>query len=316
MALKRSILGKTGIEVTELCFGALPMGPLQKNLPSDAGAALVEQAIKGGVNFVDTAQAYRTYGAIRQAMKATGIRPIIATKSMATDYESMEAAIQEALSELEVEYLDIFHLHAARAGDSVFKDRKEALRCLLHYKEKGVIRAIGIATHDVKVTAAAADQEMIDVVFPLYNRVGMGILRGTVEEMAAAIRQNIEAGKGVYLMKALAGGSLIGSYEESMGFVRQTVPHHAVALGMTRKEEVEFNIGYFTGVNESFPVGLEEDKHMLVVPFLCKGCGACIPSCHSSALELKGDKAQIDTERCIRCGYCTPHCPEFAIRMV
>jgi len=31
------ILGKTGIEVTKLCFGALPLGPLQKNLPVDEG---------------------------------------------------------------------------------------------------------------------------------------------------------------------------------------------------------------------------------------------------------------------------------------
>ena len=30
--MKKNILGNTGIEVTELCFGALPMGPIQKGL--------------------------------------------------------------------------------------------------------------------------------------------------------------------------------------------------------------------------------------------------------------------------------------------
>ena len=42
------MLGKTGLEVTELCFGALPFGPLQKNLPVDAAAEVLSTALAGG----------------------------------------------------------------------------------------------------------------------------------------------------------------------------------------------------------------------------------------------------------------------------
>jgi len=59
--MKKYQLGKTGIEVTELCFGALPMGPLQKNMDEHAAAAVTAAALRGGVTFIDTAQAYSTY---------------------------------------------------------------------------------------------------------------------------------------------------------------------------------------------------------------------------------------------------------------
>ena len=36
--MKKYSLGKTGIRVTEMCFGALPIGPLQKNISVENGA--------------------------------------------------------------------------------------------------------------------------------------------------------------------------------------------------------------------------------------------------------------------------------------
>ena len=185
--MERNILGKTGIEVTELCFGVLPMGPLQKNLSVEEGAEILALALKEGINFFDTAQVYKTYTHIRRALEKTGIRPVITSKSFATTYKEMEDAILEALEELGVDYVDIFLLHAAKAEVDVFEVRNGALQCLLDYKKKGFLKAIGIATHNVKIVELAAHREDMDVVFPLINKAGRGILDGTAQEMERAI---------------------------------------------------------------------------------------------------------------------------------
>lgn len=54
--MKKHSLGKTGIKVTELCFGALPIGPLQANISVEKGAKLIRAALERGINFIDTAK--------------------------------------------------------------------------------------------------------------------------------------------------------------------------------------------------------------------------------------------------------------------
>lgn len=317
--MKKIILGKTGIEVTELCFGALPMGPLQKNMPAEESAEVVAEALRLGVTFVDTAQAYKTYSAIRSAIEKTGIRPVIATKCMASSYEDMEAAVSEARAELGLDVLDIFLLHAARADENVFKQREGALRCLLDHKEKGVIKAVGISSHNVLAIKKAAENPNIDIVFPIINKTGMGVISGTREDMENVISESYERGKGVYLMKILAGGNLVGDYVSSMEYGRKIAAGKAaVAIGMVSAEEVRMNVGYFNGEDVSSEAGkLKSTKAFYVVPVVCAKCGKCAAACHSDAIIWReGEISVIDDNKCLRCGYCVDACPQFAIRMI
>jgi predicted aldo/keto reductase-like oxidoreductase len=313
--MERRVLGGTGIEVGEVCFGTLPMGPLQKNLPVEAGAQLIGAALERGINFIDTAQMYQTYAPIREAMRRTGIRPVIASKSTASTYREMRSAVDQALNELEIDCIDIFHLHAARSGPEVFEERGEALQCLRDLSAQGVIKVVGIATHHVAVVARAAQCDDLDVVFPIFNKAGKGILGGTVGEMAAAIGSAFSAGKGVYLMKTLAGGMLINDFQACLDFARTEVPSHAIAIGMVHPEELAYNLQYFDGVQDLPPLKSRE-KRVLVLRGMCLGCQRCRAACHSQAITMKDEKAHIDQERCIRCGYCTALCPQFAIRVV
>jgi aryl-alcohol dehydrogenase-like predicted oxidoreductase/ferredoxin len=315
--MKKSVLGQTGIEVTELCFGALPMGPLQKNLPVEEAAELVAYALENGINFVDTAQAYKTYEPIKRAIEITGIRPVIASKSYETTYEAMEAAIHEALTSLGVDYIDIFHIHAPKNGPEVFEQRKEALKCLVDYKNKGIIKAVGISTHNVRVAEAAADVSEIDVVFPIINKAGRGIIGGSAEDMQRAITLCADKGKGIYLMKVLGGGTLAEEYKNSMEFARAVEGSSSIALGMTNKEELMYNLRYFNGDSTLGDNTLIIKKKKLVIAkVVCIGCGKCIEVCHSDAVSLdENGKASIDTSKCIQCGYCISSCPSFSIRM-
>ena len=56
--------------------------------------------------------------------------------------------------------------------------RAGAWQCLQDYKAKGVIRAIGVSTHHVDVTAKMAQIPECDVVFPLINFASLGIRNG------------------------------------------------------------------------------------------------------------------------------------------
>jgi len=317
--MKRVVLGNTGIEVTELCFGALPIGPNQKNTPVEEGAEVIAHALRKGVRFIDTAQGYRTYPYIRRAMDLTGIRPVIASKSMEITYEGMERAVQECLEGLGIDVVDMFHLHAARAGTDVFEKRSGALRCLLDYKAKGLVRAVGISTHDAKVVELAAAREDIDMVFPILNKAGLGILSGTRGEMEQAIDSCVGAGKGVYLMKALGGGNLAAHYVESLDYARGfSAGRCPIALGMVNIPEVDVAAAYFSGEDVTKVLeGIEVPKKgFFVLKSQCISCGGCVEVCHSSAITLVEGYPVFDETRCLTCGYCVTGCPRFAIRMV
>ncbi|NLZ91568.1 MAG: 4Fe-4S dicluster domain-containing protein [Clostridiales bacterium] len=318
--MKTNTLGNTGIEVTELCLGALPMGPLQKDLPLEECTRVVETAIKRGITFIDTAQMYKTYAPIREAIKRTGIRPVIASKSTASDYEGMREAIEEALEQLDVDCVDIFLLHAARADTEVFDVRAGAIECMKEYKSKGRIRAMGISTHNAQVVALTAARRDMDIVFPLINKTGMGILDGTVQDMKKAILESHAAGKGIYLMKVLAGGNLVDNYTASIEFARSLKGYHSIAIGMVSPEEVDFNVAYFDGNYDpkKIPTVKGYSKRYQVFSAICKGCRACVAVCPNFAMEFDEEKkkAYIKKEKCLTCGYCSPVCKEFAIRLV
>jgi len=319
--VKKMILGKSGIEVSELCFGALPMGPLQKNIPPEKGAEIILRALNGGVNFIDSAELYQTYEPIRLALKSAPVRPVIVSKSMALDYAGMRKAVEEGLKALEVDYIDIFHLHAARVpeNENVFEKRSGAWQALLDCKKEDLIKAVGISTHSVPAVRLAAEIDEVDIVFPIINKSGIGILYGTITEMEEAIKLCLNQDKGVYFMKALGGGSLVKDFHEAVSFVRE-ISRVPIAMGMVSLNEVDYNLAYFKAAPDeiaNLPELVIEEKCFQIVEFLCKDCGSCIEICPNQAIAKESEeiKPKINPDLCLRCGYCVGFCPQFAIRM-
>ena len=109
--LKRVQLGQTGLEVTELCFGVLPCGPLQKDLPEEECVSLIRAALEAGINFFDTAEMYKTQTYLGKALKGWEEPVVVATKSHATTYEDMQASVEKSLAELDRDVIEIYHLH-------------------------------------------------------------------------------------------------------------------------------------------------------------------------------------------------------------
>ena len=182
-----------------------------------------------------------------------------------------------------------------------------------------MIKAIGVATHSVRSVRRAALDPDVDIIFPLINKIGRGIIHGTHEEMEQAIELCFENNKGVYFMKVFAGGYLLNQYDAAVKYCQNLAKGRApLIMGMVSKEEVDMNIAYIKGENvDDYLKKLAESstKHFIVVQGLCSACQKCVSICHSDAIVMN-DKAVIDKDKCVACGYCVGACPEFAIRMI
>ena len=323
-AMKRNRLGNTDIFVTPIGLGVLTIGNTQLDLPLEEGAEIVRYAYEKGINLFDTAQYYETYPYIREAFKDIDMsydnpdRPIIASKSLDHTYEDMEKAILECLEELGLERIDIFKCHEVRQEPD-WSDRAGAWQCLIDYKKKGVVGAIGVSTHHVDITEMMADIPECDIVFPLINYAGLGIRKGagpgTAEEMEAAIRKCLEAGKGVFAMKAFGGGNLTDTYMKSLNYVRD-LGCHSIMIGMGNKREIDDIVRYAEGQLPEDYQPETRNKKIHIDQGDCESCYACIERCPNKAIYVNDSgRADVNYDVCLTCGYCAPVCPVRAIIM-
>lgn len=318
--MKYNELGKTGIKVSQIAYGALPVGPMQANFPLDKGAAIIRYTLEQGITFIDTAQSYKTYNYIKKALEGWDKPVVINSKCAGSSYEEMQEALDEAEKELG-RMPDIFTLHAARAGVDVFQVRAGALHCLVDAKKAGVIKAIGFSTHSAEVMQVAAKHPDIDVIHPLLNLRGLGIQDGTREKMQAGVELAAANGKGIYLMKVMAGGHLGKDYRAAIDYALSVKGVNSMAIGMLSTSEVDANIAALEGKDVSAATLAELGKIkklLLVQDASCIGCGACERTCPNFAIKVDPVKklAVVDPAKCIICGYCVPKCPRFSLRVI
>ena len=316
--MQYNILGKTGIKVSELCFGVLPMGPLQANVPVDEGAEVLAEAMRSGVTYFDTAEMYRTYPYLKKAIDATGKKYdiVIGSKSTAVSYSDMQKAVEDAMHSLERDYIDIFLLHAARVPGDPREVRAGAWECLQDMKSKGYVRACGVSSHVVPTVSMLADGGT-DILFPIYNNGGLGLIQGTAEEMRSAVEKAAGNGIGCLSMKLLGGGNLLHDYLNAIAFGREVKAFASHAIGMVRMSELQLNLRVFNDEKiESREVrDLKSEKQMMFFRALCKRCGHCATRCPNFAIKMQNGQPEFDRSKCLLCGYCADACPEFAIRV-
>lgn len=317
--MKKKTLGNTGIEVSIAGFGVLPMGPSQLALPVEEGAEIIRYALKNGINFLDTAQYYRTYPYISKALETGEFRDvIICSKSLCWDYDGMMEAILEAREAMNRDVIDIFLMHEVRSGQLDL--RSGAWEALKYAKAKGLVRAIGLSTHHVDITMEAASMKDLDVVFPLINYAGLGIRKGddfgNKEEMMEAITACHNAGKGIFSMKAFGGGSLTGHYHEALDYVFSKDEIDSVMIGFGKIAEVNDLLSYLDGsMDKSYNPDISKKK-VYINQEDCEGCGACKAACPAGAIFYnENGLAEVDHEKCLTCGYCSPVCPVRAVIM-
>ena len=146
-------LGGTGLEVSVMalgCGGPSRLG-LSTGRTTEQSAAVVRAALDAGVNFIDTATAYRT-----EALVAAGLRGcrrdrvvLSSKRGLAGDGDrlltgaELAAAVEASLRRLETDYIDVYHLHGV-SPEQYAHARAELVPALLRLREAGKVRFLGI----------------------------------------------------------------------------------------------------------------------------------------------------------------------------
>lgn len=311
-----SVLGNTGIKVSKLCFGSLTIGPLQANLSLDEGAEIIKYAFQKGVNFIDTAQLYENYPYIKKAL-ATFPEAVISTKSYSYSKELMEKSLEKARKELDRDVIDIFLLHEQESRLTI-KGHWEAVEYLLAAKAKGIIRALGLSTHSLEGVKGALEFPEMEIIHPIVNYQGLGILDGDIDEMLDLLKTAKNMGKGVYGMKPIGGGNLIHNAEQALQWSFKRAELDAVAVGMQSIHEVNVNCALAEGKkpNEEDFSQIRGQKRQLHIEDYCEGCGKCLEKCKHKALLIVEGRVKVKREKCVLCGYCGAACPNFALKII
>ncbi|MCL1918133.1 MAG: aldo/keto reductase [Peptococcaceae bacterium] len=332
--MKRVKLGTQGPWVSEICFGSLAVSPLQGRVSWAEGQDVFRYGCELGIDWVDTAEIYENYGQLAPVL-AEFPHVKVVSKSYAVTAEEMDRSLVRARQGLGRDVIDIFLLHE-QEGMLTLRGHEGAWQRLCRAQEAQEVGWIGISTHTVAGVREGCLFPGMQIIQPILNFAGLGIVGGTLEDMTAAIRLAHEVGIGLYAMKVFGGGHLGGAPREALDFVRGMTEVPAMALGMSSRAEVEHNIRYVSDL----PLGdhildkIGKHERRLHIAEWCDGCGRCVGFCPSKALSVGGSGCQeqgqenprgserkqvrvrVDSCLCVLCGYCGRACPHFCLKIV
>ena len=155
-------IGKTGLRVSNLSFGASSLGGVFHSVREDEGIRAVHTAVDNGINFIDVSPYYGHYKAETVLGKALKEIPrdryYLSTKVgrygqngvNTWDYSAQRAteSVYESMERLNVDYIDLINVHdiefqAALPG-GLQKVVDETLPALVELRRKGVVGHVGI----------------------------------------------------------------------------------------------------------------------------------------------------------------------------
>lgn len=167
------ILGRTGIEVSAIGIG----GEGFENKNYETCEAIIDCAMKEGINFIDI---YNSNPQVRSNVgKALSKYPresfIIEGHLCSTwdngqyrrtrDFSEVVTAFEDFLSRMQLDYLDLGMLHYVdddKDFDSIFNG--EIIKYAKELRNKGVIKSLGISTHNTDIAFRSVETGIIDVI--------------------------------------------------------------------------------------------------------------------------------------------------------
>ena len=313
------ILGKTGLKVSRMGFGGIPI----QRIDPQGTRALMLRLREEGINYIDTARGYTVSESyLGEALE--GIRGdfILATKSMSRTKEAMAKDIDISLGNLRTDYIDLYQVH----NPSVTQLEQVvapggALEALLEAKAAGKIGHIGLTAHSLEVFTMGLEMPWVETIMFPYNIVeSQGI---------DLIAKCAEKGIGFIDMKPLAGGAI----EDATLALRYVCANDNVTItipGMAELAELDQNLA---AVNDTTPLTDADFARMDAIrkelgTHFCRRCNYCapctvgisIPSCflfqgylqrYGLADWAKGryEAMSVKASACIGCGACEGRCP-------
>lgn len=213
------MLGRTGVQVTSLCLGTMNFGGPTNEADS---IAIINRALEGGINFIDTANVYtggESERIVGKALKENGRRDeiVLATKVYnrtgdgpndrgVSRYHIMKAC-EDSLRRLQVETIDLYQLHRPPMGVPV----DETLRAFDDLIRAGKVRYIGASTHPAwMVMEALATSEQLGLNRYISEQPPYNLLDRRIENELVPLA--LKHGLAILPWSPLAGGILAGRY--------------------------------------------------------------------------------------------------------
>ena len=317
--MQYNILGKTGLSVSAVGFGGIPIQRITK----EEARPLMEAVRDAGINYIDTAKAYTVseewIGAAIADMRKDFI---LATKSMARTREAMAADIEDSLAKLQTEYIDLYQIHNPNPAqlEQVLAEGG-ALEALLEAKAAGKIGHIGLTAHSLEVFEKALELDVVETVMFPYNIVET--------QGESLIARCAEKNVGFIAMKPMAGGA-IEDGTLAMRFICANPAVSVVIPGMYCEAEVKENCA---AAEDSSPLSVGEQEKIAAVRAdlgenFCRRCNYCAPCAvgisipsvflfegYLSRYNLQGWAHEryatlgVKASACIGCGVCEERCP-------
>lgn len=217
--------GKTGMQVSEIGFGAWAIGGKGWGTGCDdtSSREALQTAWEGGINLFDTCDAYgdgHSETLIGEFLQGKREEAVIVTKG-GTNYrlpersknftrEYLTSSLEESLTRLRTDYVDVYLLHVPDAG---WQDREHVFDTLSKIKKDGKARFTGLAMWGSKDTMHAFEKDTEGVIEVL--ECPFNILNKSNPEVVAIARERNTA---VMTSQPLASGILTGKYKAGTNF--------------------------------------------------------------------------------------------------
>ena len=313
------ILGKTGLKISRMGFGGIPI----QKIDEEGTRKLLHEMMEMGVNYIDSARGYTVSEQyIGYGLEGIRYKFVLATKSMSRTKEAMAADIETSLGNFRTDYIDLYQVHnpSMEQLDQVIGEGG-ALEALMEAKAAGKIGHIGLTAHSTAVFERALGLDWVETIMFPYNIVE--------QQGAELIHKCAEKNIGFIDMKPLAGGA-IEDATLALRYVCSNPDVTVVIPGMAEVRELEQNLA---ACSNTEPLADEELKAMDKVreqlgTDFCRRCNYCapctvginIPSVFLFAGYLQrydlADWAKdrystlkVKASACIGCGKCEPRCP-------
>jgi len=219
--MKYRQLGKTGFKVSEISLGTWQVGGRWgSKFDSELAENILQKAIDGGVNFLDTADVYsdgESEKAVGRIIKKSGRKIYVATKcgrqiqphvNKGYTPEVLRSYVEDSLRRLGVECIDLIQLHCPPT--EVYY-RPEIFGEFEKLKKEGKILNMGVSVEKVEEALKATEFDNVTTIQLIYN-----IFRQRPHErlFAQAREKNI----GLIIRVPLASGLLSGKFSSSTRF--------------------------------------------------------------------------------------------------
>ncbi|MGN0134900.1 MAG: aldo/keto reductase [Anaerotignum sp.] len=312
-------LGKTGLKISRMGFGGIPIQRVDASVTRELVKAMAEK----GINYIDTARGYTVSEAyLGEALEGLRDKFVLATKSMSRTKEAMAKDIDISLGNLRTDHIDLYQVHNPNMEqlEQVIA-AGGALEALQEAKAAGKIGHIGVTAHSLEVFEKALELDWVETIMFPYNIVETQ----AVELIKKCTEKNI----GFITMKPLAGGA-IEDATLAIRFICANPDVTVVIPGMFDLKEIDQNLAACedkTPLSEAELAKMEEIRSQLGNNF-CRRCNYCAPCTVGISIPNVflfqgyldryglGDWAKdrysampVKASACIGCGACEKRCP-------